>query len=90
MYRLLNAQGQEYLSPTKGAFGGHRGTKRYGLMNCPAARRALAAPTAATYKKNRVFFADEATALAAGYQPCGRCLPKEREIWKTAQQSREL
>ena len=29
------------------------------------------------YQKHRVFFADERTALAAGYRPCGNCLRKK-------------
>jgi methylphosphotriester-DNA--protein-cysteine methyltransferase len=29
------------------------------------------------YVSHRVFFADEPTAIAAGYRPCGVCHPKE-------------
>jgi methylphosphotriester-DNA--protein-cysteine methyltransferase len=29
-----------------------------------------------------VFFADEATAIAAGYRPCATCLPEAYEQWK--------
>jgi methylphosphotriester-DNA--protein-cysteine methyltransferase len=29
-----------------------------------------------------VFFADEATAVAAGYRPCARCLPERYALWK--------
>ena len=29
-----------------------------------------------------VFFADEETALAAGYRPCARCLPDRYATWK--------
>lgn len=32
--------------------------------------------------KNRVFFADEATAIAAGYRACAVCLPDEHAVWK--------
>jgi methylphosphotriester-DNA--protein-cysteine methyltransferase len=28
-----------------------------------------------------VFFADEATALAAGYRPCGTCMREEYRAW---------
>ncbi len=28
-----------------------------------------------TYEKNRVFFLNEETAVAAGYRPCAVCLP---------------
>jgi methylphosphotriester-DNA--protein-cysteine methyltransferase len=29
-----------------------------------------------------VFFADEATAVAAGYRPCAVCLPERYAAWK--------
>lgn len=72
MFTLTGADGVAYQSLVKGAFGGNRGTKVYGLMTCNTAARYLAA---GTYQKNRVFFADEATALAAGYRPCAHCMP---------------
>lgn len=31
---------------------------------------------------NRVFFADEPTAIAAGFRPCGSCLPDEYRALK--------
>ncbi|WP_143187719.1 Ada metal-binding domain-containing protein [Desulfosporosinus lacus] len=34
------------------------------------------------YVKNRVFFADEKTAIAAGYRPCAKCMTKEYADWK--------
>jgi len=71
-YRLIAANGQSYLSPTPGTFGGHRKTKIYGRLDCPAALRALAK---GGYKANRVFFPDDATAVAAGFRPCAACLP---------------
>jgi len=36
------------------------------------------------YVKHRVFFADEATALAAGYRPCAVCLPERYAQWKAS------
>jgi methylphosphotriester-DNA--protein-cysteine methyltransferase len=33
----------------------------------------------------RVFFADEATAIAAGYRPCGACMRAEYRAWKARQ-----
>jgi methylphosphotriester-DNA--protein-cysteine methyltransferase len=36
----------------------------------------------------RVFFADEATATAAGYRPCAVCMRDEYRAWKAAQPSR--
>ncbi|MDP2356469.1 MAG: Ada metal-binding domain-containing protein [Beijerinckiaceae bacterium] len=72
LFKLLGADGRSYDSPKRGAFGGHRGTKVYGLMTCKTAARYVAA---GTYQKNRVFFADEAIAITAGYRPCGSCMP---------------
>ena len=74
-----------YLSPTPGRYGGHRAGRRYGRLDCPAALRAIAR---GGYVTNRVFFADEATAIAAGYRPCAVCLPAEYQIWKDAGASR--
>jgi methylphosphotriester-DNA--protein-cysteine methyltransferase len=34
--------------------------------------------------RHRVFFADEATAIAAGYRPCAVCLPERYALWKRA------
>jgi methylphosphotriester-DNA--protein-cysteine methyltransferase len=36
------------------------------------------------YVKHRVFFVDEATAIRAGYRPCGVCLPVQYAKWKQA------
>ncbi|UKA60780.1 Ada metal-binding domain-containing protein [Arthrobacter sp. FW306-2-2C-D06B] len=60
-------------------WGGHRGGKIYGRLDCPAALRAIAR---GGYAKNRLFFADEATALAAGYRPCGACCTERHQAWK--------
>lgn len=71
--------GQSYESGTKGTLGGHRKLRLYGRLDCPSALRYVAA---GTYAKSRVFFADEATAVAAGYRPCARCMPREYAAWK--------
>jgi methylphosphotriester-DNA--protein-cysteine methyltransferase len=34
------------------------------------------------YAARRVFFADEQTAIAAGYRPCARCLPERYRQWR--------
>jgi methylphosphotriester-DNA--protein-cysteine methyltransferase len=34
--------------------------------------------------RDRVFFADEATAVAAGYRPCAVCMPAAYAEWKLA------
>lgn len=69
-YRLLGPDGF-YESTEPGALGGNAKTRVYGQLDCPAPRAGLAK---GTYQKNRVFFADEATAAATGYRPCGRCM----------------
>jgi hypothetical protein len=70
-YTLLGADRKPYQSPTPGTLGGHRHGKVYGRVECPAELRAIAR---GGYVRNRVFFADEATAIAAGYRPCAACL----------------
>jgi methylphosphotriester-DNA--protein-cysteine methyltransferase len=78
-YRLIGADGREYLSPTPGTLGGHRRTKGYGRLDC---RVALSWIAKGHYVKHRVFFADEAAAIAAGYRPCAVCMPEEYRAWK--------
>lgn len=78
-YTLLDASGRTYSSQRPGAWGGHRRSKIYGRLDCPAALRALAR---GGYRRNRVFFADEATAVAAGYRPCAVCCPDRYRAWR--------
>jgi hypothetical protein len=78
-YRLIGADGLELLSATPGTLGGHRRNKVYGRLDCAGAARWIAK---GHYVKQRVFFADEATAVAAGYRPCANCLPEEYRAWK--------
>lgn len=81
-FTLLDSGGKPYASPTPGTLGGHRGSRLYGRLDCRAALRAIAR---GGYVKSRVFFADEATAIAAGYRPCAVCMPREYAAWKKAQ-----
>lgn len=85
LYTLIGRDGKPFLSPEKGKFGGNRSTKVYGRMDCPAALRALSLDSRDVYIKNRVFFPDEATALAAGFRPCGTCLRERYKQWKDGQ-----
>ena len=78
-YRLIGPDGRERVSRVPGTLGGHRGTRIYGRLDCPSALRAL---SKGGYAAHRVFFADEATALAAGFRPCARCLPERYAGWK--------
>jgi hypothetical protein len=78
-YTLLGPDRQPYQSATSGELGGYRPGRVYGRLDCPAALRAIAR---GGYVRNRVFFADEQTAVAAGYRPCAVCLPDEYAQWK--------
>lgn len=78
VWTLIGADGKPYESSAEGALGGHRGGKIYGLLDCRAALQAIAR---GGYVKHRVFFLDEATAIAAGYRPCGVCLPEKYASW---------
>jgi hypothetical protein len=77
LYRLIGPDGREVLSAVPGTLGGNRRRKIYGRLHCRSAVAALLRG----YAKHRVFFADEATALAAGYRPCGICLRDEYRAW---------
>jgi hypothetical protein len=78
-YTLIGPNGRSYQSPKPGSLGGHRGSRIYGLLDC---RVALQAITRGGYVKHRVFYLDEATAIAAGYRPCAVCLPEKYVVWK--------
>lgn len=81
-YKLIGVDGLPYLSENPGTLGGNKTTKIYGTFECKHAARAIAR---GGYVNNRVFFADEQTAIAAGYRPCSGCLPEQYKKWKTLQ-----
>ena len=72
LFTLTGPDGTSFLSSVRGTLGGHRRNKVYGRLDCKTAARYLAR---GSYQKNRVFFADEPSALVAGYRPCSHCLP---------------
>jgi Metal binding domain of Ada len=78
-WRLLGADRRPYLADEPGRLGGNRSTGIYGRLDCPGALRVIAR---GGYVRNRVFFADEATARAAGYRPCAVCLPDAYRRWR--------
>jgi methylphosphotriester-DNA--protein-cysteine methyltransferase len=80
-YTLIGRDGRPYASEAKGLLGGHRRTKVYGTMDCPVALSLL---RRGFEPKHRVFFADEETAIAAGFRPCGACLRERYAEWKAA------
>jgi hypothetical protein len=81
MYRLVGPDGRAHESESPGTLGGHRRGRIYGRLDCPSALRALAR---GGYRRDRVFFADESAARAAGYRPCAVCLPAEYAAWRLA------
>ena len=79
-YILLAADSAAVRSGQPGRFGGHRVARIYGRLDCPSALRAIA--RGGPYPRHRVFFADKAAAVGAGYRPCARCLPEAYRAWK--------
>ena len=80
VYKLLNGKGETYLSEIPGILGGNKKLKIYGRLDCPSAKRWI---EKGYYVRNRVFFADEETAIEAGYRPCAVCMRREYKIWKS-------
>jgi Metal binding domain of Ada len=78
-YTLIGRDGRPYASQEKGTLGGNSRTKVYGTMDCPVALSLLRRGFEPKY---RVFFADEGTAIAAGFRPCGACLRPRYKEWK--------
>lgn len=86
IFRLTGGDGRVYDSAVKGTYGGNGRDRIYGRLDCPSAARALA--RGESYRRHRVFFVDESTAIAAGFRPCGTCMPEAYARWKASQRSR--
>ena len=78
-YILMDAERHPYLSREPGVYGGHLKLKIYGRFDCSTANRAI---EKGQYVQHRVFFADEETAIAAGFRPCGNCMKEKYKVWK--------
>lgn len=78
-WTLVGSDGEPWASDRPGTLGGHRRSRIYGRLDCPAALRAIAR---GGYVRHRVFFLGEEHAQAAGYRPCGVCLPAGPAGWK--------
>jgi methylphosphotriester-DNA--protein-cysteine methyltransferase len=78
-WTLVGSDGRACSSQTPGTLGGNRASRIYGRLDCRAALQAIAR---GGYVNNRVFFADETTAIAAGYRPCAVCMPEAYARWK--------
>ncbi|MBN9618566.1 MAG: metal-binding protein [Actinobacteria bacterium] len=83
-YLLVGPDGQSYACAVPGTVGGHRRSRIYGRLDCPSALRAIAR---GGYIRHRVFFANAVSARAAGYRPCGTCLPDDYRAWRLARSS---
>ena len=81
-YKLIGRDGEPYESAEKGLLGGHARTKVYGRLDCPVALSLL---RRGFEPRHRVFFADEETAIAAGFRPCGACLRARYREWQIRQ-----
>jgi methylphosphotriester-DNA--protein-cysteine methyltransferase len=81
-FSVIGSDGHAHASERPGTLGGHRRTRVYGRLDCRCALRALAR---GGYAAQRVFFAGEADAIAAGYRPCAVCMPAEYAAWRAAQ-----
>lgn len=79
MYTLIGPDGRPHRSATPGRLGGTTGGRLYGRLDCRSALRAI---ERGGYVAGRVFFADEATAIKAGFRPCAVCLPAAYARWK--------
>ncbi len=89
IYKLMDENGDFYESKTPGELGGNSKLKVYGKLDCGSAESTMKR-FPGIYEQHRVFFADEKTALAAGYRPCGNCMRKEyREYMANPQKYRE-
>ncbi|MCF2527703.1 Ada metal-binding domain-containing protein [Yinghuangia soli] len=82
-YTLTGPDGRPYRSEVPGVLGGYRRGRLFGRLDCPSALRAIAR---GGYIRERVFFADEAAARAAGYRPCAVCLPDLYARWKSGRE----
>ena len=87
LYTLTGPDGKPYPSATPGTLGGYsRGkTKIYGQLDCQSALGWIERGKSEGkpfYVPYRVFFKDEATAMAAGFRPCGVCMRDRYAQWK--------
>jgi methylphosphotriester-DNA--protein-cysteine methyltransferase len=57
--------------------GGNAKAHIYGRLDCRQGKR--------LDRAGRVFFADEAEAIAAGYRPCGACMKDAYKRWQATE-----
>ncbi len=79
-YTLRDHTDRAFPSSLPGRLGGHAKSRIYGRLDCRAALAAIA--RGGPYARHRVFFADEVSAVSAGYRPCAVCMPEAYAAWK--------
>lgn len=57
-------------------YGGNHWLGIYGRLDCASGKRMK--------RRTRVFFAGEDAARAAGFRPCGHCMPDAYRMWRRA------
>jgi methylphosphotriester-DNA--protein-cysteine methyltransferase len=55
-------------------YAGNSRLRIFGLLSCSSGKRMK--------KENRIFFKTETEAIAAGFRPCGHCMPDQYRKWK--------
>ena len=86
LYKLLGADGEFYYSEKPGTCEGWTTGKIYHRLDCKKVKYEL---SIGHLKETRVFFKDEATAIAAGYRPCGTCMREKYLEWKRQQEQQK-
>lgn len=79
MIRHIDIEKPELIQRIKAGeitLGGNAKDRIYGRLDCAQGKRLDPA--------TRVFFSDEAEAVAAGYRPCGSCMRAAYRGWKDA------
>lgn len=81
MIRHIDIEKPELIQRIKAGeitLGGNATDHIYGRLDCAQGKRLDCA--------GRVFFTDEAEAIAAGYRPCGSCMRAAYQVWKDARE----
>ena len=81
-FKLIDSEGQSYES--RDARHARRPPRQPRLRQRSTARAPQRWIAKGHYVSQRVFFADEETAIAAGYRPCANCMPASYARWTAA------
>ncbi|MBQ3021063.1 MAG: metal-binding protein [Bacilli bacterium] len=84
-YKLLDSNGNIYLSKIPGTIAGNKKLKIYGKLDCA---NAISWINKGYYVNNRVFFENEEIAKKNNYRPCAKCMKKEYIIWKNKERDK--